>query len=465
MDVDKDEFLHHRVVRATALPPVQRSPEVAAFLAAVQLPEQVASLLPLQPDGTPALPLHSIDTRQRVLLACLKYFQVNAECPVQVVDLLSSSRRTVSAYSSTVYLLAEGEAAQGCLNASVRFCWPAGLLATRPLAAVRGLLAVQRTPRCSRNVGFWTRIGGGSSSSITSEPSIVSAGTSCAALEPASGDICLAQLLPRLVTFIRPPADGNHSRQFSCAKAVADFLAAADSFAGLHLSLQRLQEVQDRLLPDASPLPSVAQLRCACLQLALDVARDVGSNLIRSGFAGGKLRQRMQAALPTLKGTLEEGVQQHPDSLKLLVLASEVLSLLDERERALHHVLRCSQLAQQQGSDYFLAAGATSAIAMASVQLQKAAELGGSLDIGLDQAEAALAAFVQAEPALKRCKRMLPLYWLAHIQESCPVFQPAWSGSWERLRLLRMRGSPSRSHARQAQAAQAQPLLPARTLA
>ncbi|KAL4440122.1 hypothetical protein ABPG75_003123 [Micractinium tetrahymenae] len=67
-----EEFLWQRLARAAAVPPEQRSPEVAAFIAAMQLPELVAALMPLTEAGEPALALDSIDTQQRVLLAGLK---------------------------------------------------------------------------------------------------------------------------------------------------------------------------------------------------------------------------------------------------------------------------------------------------------------------------------------------------------------------------------------------------------
>ena len=44
------EFLERRLARATAVPPAERSPEVAAFVESVQL-------LPLTNAGKPALPV------------------------------------------------------------------------------------------------------------------------------------------------------------------------------------------------------------------------------------------------------------------------------------------------------------------------------------------------------------------------------------------------------------------------
>ncbi|KAL4440137.1 hypothetical protein ABPG75_003138 [Micractinium tetrahymenae] len=58
-EVPGEQFLKRRLARATALPPDQRSPEVAAFIAIMQLPEQAAALLPLRPDGSAAQALLS----------------------------------------------------------------------------------------------------------------------------------------------------------------------------------------------------------------------------------------------------------------------------------------------------------------------------------------------------------------------------------------------------------------------
>jgi hypothetical protein len=50
------EFLERRLARATAVPPAERSPEVAAFVKSMQLLCEARELLPLTEDGRPALP-------------------------------------------------------------------------------------------------------------------------------------------------------------------------------------------------------------------------------------------------------------------------------------------------------------------------------------------------------------------------------------------------------------------------
>jgi hypothetical protein len=65
------KFLERRLARATAVPPAERSPDVAAFVESVQLLRQVMQLLPLTPEGNPALPDNPA-TRRKVdwLAAC-----------------------------------------------------------------------------------------------------------------------------------------------------------------------------------------------------------------------------------------------------------------------------------------------------------------------------------------------------------------------------------------------------------
>ena len=59
------EFLDRRLARATAVPPADLSPDVAAFVESMQLHREVVQLLPLTPEGEPALP-DTPATRQNV---------------------------------------------------------------------------------------------------------------------------------------------------------------------------------------------------------------------------------------------------------------------------------------------------------------------------------------------------------------------------------------------------------------
>ena len=59
------EFLERRLARATAVPPAERSPDVAAFVESAQLLREARELLPLNADGEAALP-DTPETRRKV---------------------------------------------------------------------------------------------------------------------------------------------------------------------------------------------------------------------------------------------------------------------------------------------------------------------------------------------------------------------------------------------------------------
>jgi hypothetical protein len=59
------EFLERRLARATTVPRAERNPEVAAFVEAMQLLREARELLPLNADGSPALP-NTPATRRKV---------------------------------------------------------------------------------------------------------------------------------------------------------------------------------------------------------------------------------------------------------------------------------------------------------------------------------------------------------------------------------------------------------------
>jgi len=74
--------------------------------------------------------------------------------------------------------------------------------------------------------------------------------------------------------------------------------------------------------------------------------------------------------------------------------------------------LRCFQLARQQGSDWHAAGAAISAAILSTSVVSQ--ESTGAV-------RAAVAAFQEAEPELRRCKGLLPLLWLAELQYSYPA--------------------------------------------
>lgn len=82
-------------------------------------------------------------------------------------------------------------------------------------------------------------------------------------------------------------------------------------------------------------------------------------------------------------------------------------------QQALAADLRCIELAQQQDSPLLLALSAKHAVDMVL-------DLVGSpyhAIVNLDPLRAALAALPLAEPAVKRCKRLLPERWVAGLSK------------------------------------------------
>jgi hypothetical protein len=64
------EFLDVRLARAAAVPPAERSHEVAAFVESMQLLREARELLPLTPGRQPVLPDTAATRRQVRCLAC-----------------------------------------------------------------------------------------------------------------------------------------------------------------------------------------------------------------------------------------------------------------------------------------------------------------------------------------------------------------------------------------------------------
>lgn len=97
-----------------------------------------------------------------------------------------------------------------------------------------------------------------------------------------------------------------------------------------------------------------------------------------------------------------------PHSLKSCFLAAENAILArEQRQRRLELFLRCFQEAQRQRSDYYTLLAATGAVLNAVV-----------LSCSSATAQEVVTAFQQAEPALRRCKRLLPQRWVAGLEVS-----------------------------------------------
>ena len=76
-------YLRRRLERATAVPPEQRSPEVAAFVESAQLLREALDLLPLTASGQPSLPTGPT-SEHHLLLALCKLARVDYLCPPEL---------------------------------------------------------------------------------------------------------------------------------------------------------------------------------------------------------------------------------------------------------------------------------------------------------------------------------------------------------------------------------------------
>ena len=116
-------FFERRLARAKAVPPADRTPEVAAFVAS----DEVCQLLPLTASGRPALAVGPA-ARERFLLALLKVAQVYYLRPLvpatrrdamQRVAACLSSSPTADASNSRRRASPPGEAADFCSSPAV----------------------------------------------------------------------------------------------------------------------------------------------------------------------------------------------------------------------------------------------------------------------------------------------------------------------------------------------------------
>ncbi|KAL4440155.1 hypothetical protein ABPG75_003156 [Micractinium tetrahymenae] len=318
-----EEFLQRRLARASAIPPEQRSPEVAASVAAEQLPKQIAALLPLWPDGT-------------------------AACRCQ--DLLLPE--------------------------------PPG--------------------------------GGGS-----------------------TGQLALARFL--MLYMDACPCLHEDERQLEAVSQLGHALkqlSGPNRCAAMERCLQQLAGLQRGLGLSAAAVPTLAQVRCLCHCLALDAIVGLGIAGLIPGLPPG--------AWEALQGVAEEAaaeaLQLEPDSPKVHLAVGNVLTVPGKHQRAMDHYLRCAELAQQQGSDLFTAAAGIQAVILIGPELSRSATSGGRFPVSRASMQAALEAFRQAEPALKRCKRLLPQGWVAEYEAMLPMARGARQAAQLRLQRWQVEG-------------------------
>lgn len=131
------------------------------------------------------------------------------------------------------------------------------------------------------------------------------------------------------------------------------------------------------------------------------------------------LRSAVRAATAAL-------LQLEPGNLKTYTVAAAAAEVFDEPQQAFALNMRGLELARQQRSDYHQAAFGIQLINQASSAAWGAGASRAS-------AEAAVAAFPAVEPALQRCKRLLPLDWTCEVEACLTLAKHAYTAVQQQL--------------------------------
>ncbi|KAL4419040.1 hypothetical protein ABPG77_011022 [Micractinium sp. CCAP 211/92] len=381
-DPPGQEFLLRRLQRAAAVPLGEHSREVAAFIAAMQLEDQVPSLLPPTSGGEPALQQASLSTQRRVLLAHLMWVNVIHACPVRSVSVSTKARLHLQQYASELDALA----------------------------------AAHSSDTAGREGSGSAADSGGSGRESSSHTSDTGNGADSPGAEPSSGEVSLAKVLAMLSQAHGTAAGNDLFAAFLAVNRAHTLLKA--SLPAVEGCLLQLAGLQRELLPESDPLPTVQQLLCLCVCL---MAMFVEETDRRCAELDPDAQHRAQALLPALEQAASEALQLEPHSPKLQCLLGQAAVHAGRPQRALDHFLACSDLAQQQGSEFFTVAGAELAVQLAARHLPSCRAPSERCPVSLSSMQAALDAFLPAEPALQRCKRLLPQPWLVDPIPELPL--------------------------------------------
>ncbi|KAL4425955.1 hypothetical protein ABPG75_009971 [Micractinium tetrahymenae] len=219
-----EEFLQRRLSRAAAIPLEQRSPEVAAFVAAMLLPQQVATLLPLQVDGTAALALRGAEAGRRTALAVLMMLQAKHASPYQLPAIQHACKPHCAAYSDALCLLAGVDADHGGTSAA------------------------------------------------------------SARMGNVSDEAWLARWLFGTLASRQQAERGQHMAALQGFSHTRELLVGIGARA--ERCLHQLVQLQRNLLPEAAPLPTVPQLLGICRSLALEIIEPGWIDASREALSG-----------------------------------------------------------------------------------------------------------------------------------------------------------------------------------
>lgn len=322
------ELFEERLRRCTAIPPDQRSPDVAAFVEGQQLLAEARALLPLTADGQPALAPTQTNLQQALsgVLCIARAFYLSPSIPVD----------------------AHGE--QRHLGTYFSVSWIAAIQRTSGVACILAPTLLMTI------VGYAT-----------------------SAQEPQD----LAFMLSRLQDFEDPLWHGQYERQL----------------ARLHLPRAVARACRQ---PRGQPILSATQLRhlvCCSLIRWFRVQEDQ----VVAGKPPPDAAQRAELRAAALS-VAQQLLRLEPSTPKSWGMAC--LAQSDVR-RAAALFLRGAELARQQGSDFWQISSSSHVIALREAQ---------PAGLPLASTEALRSTLLNAKPALRRCKRLLPMQWVRLLE-------------------------------------------------
>lgn len=208
-------------------------------------------------------------------------------------------------------------------------------------------------------------------------------------------------------------------RQAAVARALRH-LSAAGAGADEAPSSQQAQQGKQRQEEEEQQLglPTLTQLRYACCHLAAESALQVAALSQQPLAAAGQQQaqaqqlsaEQQEAVQAAEDSSINELLELEPDNPKGLVAAALASGRSGQPpERVTRLYLSAYRLATEQRSDWWAALAAARALAHAAERPEA---------VDGDTLAEAVAAFQQAEPALKRCRRLLPPTWVQQLEAS-----------------------------------------------
>jgi len=210
------------------------------------------------------------------------------------------------------------------------------------------------------------------------------------------GATCAMHLLQQALAVLEDPAMqqplAQHLRQLQQLSAARDAAGSGQS--------------------DGTPLLTFHQLRYALHCGTYTAAALMEVRLCEGAQLTGRPPPQPQtgAASQVVASSMASLVSLEPHSVKSLMLEATGAPASQETSAC----LRCFHEAQRQGCDCTAARAAIFAVTYAA---------NCSTPVSPNTLLAALAALQHAEPALRRCKRLLPQPWLAELEISLPFVQ------------------------------------------